>query len=68
MRSSTWQRGPGCANLYSNPWVYYDANVTGTLNLLEYCRQSGIPKFILASTSSMYGNNAPLPTPETLQQ
>ena len=48
-----------------NPWVYYEANLTGTLNLLEYCRLSGIPKFIVASTSSVYGNNAPLPTPET---
>lgn len=48
-----------------NPWIYYDANVTGTLNLLELCRRSGIPKFILASTSSIYGLNAPLPTPET---
>jgi UDP-glucuronate 4-epimerase len=48
-----------------DPWVYYEANVTGTLNLLEYCRQNGVPKFILASTSSIYGNNAPLPTPET---
>lgn len=48
-----------------NPWVYYETNLTGTLNLLECCRQSGIPKFIVASTSSVYGNNAPLPTPET---
>jgi nucleoside-diphosphate-sugar epimerase len=48
-----------------NPWIYYDTNVTGTLNLLELCRRSGIPKFILASTSSIYGLNAPLPTPET---
>jgi len=48
-----------------DPWVYYEANLTGTLNLLEYSRQNGIPKFIVASTSSVYGNNAPLPTPET---
>jgi len=48
-----------------DPWVYYEANLTGTLNLLEYCRQSGIPKFIVPSTSSIYGNDAPLPTPET---
>ncbi|MEJ2262677.1 MAG: GDP-mannose 4,6-dehydratase [Anaerolineales bacterium] len=47
-----------------DPWVYVDTNVTGTLNLLELCRQRGIPKFILASTSSVYGANAPLPTPE----
>jgi len=48
-----------------NPWVFVDTNTTGTLNLLELCRQQGIPKFILASTSSIYGSDAPLPTPET---
>jgi UDP-glucuronate 4-epimerase len=47
-----------------NPWVYVDTNVTGTLNLLELCRRQGIPKFILASTSSIYGPSPPLPTPE----
>lgn len=48
-----------------NPWVFVDTNVTGTLNLLEACRRRSIPKFILASTSSIYGADAPLPTPET---
>ncbi len=48
-----------------NPWVFVETNVTGTLNLLELCRQKGIRKFILASTSSIYGANAPHPTPET---
>lgn len=48
-----------------NPWVYVDTNVTGTLNLLEFGQRTGIPKFILASTSSIYGLDAPLPTPET---
>jgi len=47
-----------------NPWVYLETNLTGTLNLLEMCRRYDIPKFILASTSSIYGQNAPLPTPE----
>lgn len=47
-----------------NPWVYVDTNVTGTLNLLELCNTLKIPKFILASTSSIYGENAPLPTSE----
>jgi nucleoside-diphosphate-sugar epimerase len=32
--------------------------------LLELCRKYGIKKFILASTSSLYGAEAPLPTPE----
>jgi nucleoside-diphosphate-sugar epimerase len=38
--------------------------MTGTLNLLELSRRLSIPKFILASTSSIYGANPPLPTPE----
>jgi len=48
-----------------NPWVFVDTNITGTLNMLELCRQKGIRKFILASTSSIYGANASHPTPET---
>jgi nucleoside-diphosphate-sugar epimerase len=48
-----------------NPWAFMETNATGTLNMLELCRQKGIRKFILASTSSIYGANAPHPTPET---
>jgi len=48
-----------------DPWVYVNTNTVGTLNLLELCRQNNIPKFILASTSSIYGGDAPLPTPES---
>ncbi len=55
----------GVRQSVENPWVYVDTNITGTLNLLEFCRHKGIPKFILASTSSIYGADAPLPTPET---
>jgi nucleoside-diphosphate-sugar epimerase len=47
-----------------DPWSYYETNVTGTLNLLELCKQEKIGKFILASTSSIYGDDAPYPTPE----
>jgi nucleoside-diphosphate-sugar epimerase len=55
----------GVRDSLKDPWVYMDTNATGTLNLLELCRQENIPKFILASTSSIYGEDAPLPTPET---
>lgn len=48
-----------------NPWVFVESNVTGTLNMLEICRQTGTKKFLLASTSSIYGENPPYPTPET---
>lgn len=47
-----------------DPWVFLDTNVHGTLNLLEMCREREIPKFVLASTSSVYGAHPPLPTPE----
>lgn len=49
----------------TNPWIFYETNVTGTLNLLELCHQRGIKKFIQASTSTVYGLNAITPTPET---
>ncbi len=45
----------------ANPWVYYEANCTGTLNLLEMCRRSNVKKFLLASTSSLYGNHNQIP-------
>jgi nucleoside-diphosphate-sugar epimerase len=38
-----------------NPWIYLSTNVTGTLNLLALCRERGVAKFVLASTSSVYG-------------
>jgi len=48
-----------------NPWIFLETNTTGTLNLLEIARRFEIPKLVLASTSSIYGANAPLPTPES---
>jgi UDP-glucuronate 4-epimerase len=51
----------GVRQSVENPWVYVDTNVTGTLNLLELCRERGIQKFILASTSSLYGAHNPMP-------
>jgi nucleoside-diphosphate-sugar epimerase len=44
-----------------NPWVYYQANCDGTLNLLDLCRRYRVPKFLLASTSSLYGAHNPVP-------
>ncbi len=48
-----------------NPWAFLESNMNGTLNMLEVCRQFGCKKFILASTSSIYGQNPIYPTPET---
>ncbi|WP_333784898.1 SDR family NAD(P)-dependent oxidoreductase [Thermocrinis sp.] len=48
-----------------NPFVYMTTNANGTLNLLELCKAYGIPKFVLASTSSLYAGQ-PMPFKEDL--
>lgn len=39
-----------------DPHLYYDVNLTGTLNLLEAGRIYKLPNFVFASTSSVYGD------------
>jgi dTDP-glucose 4,6-dehydratase len=46
----------GIRQSIEDPRAFYDTNVVGTLNLLELCRMHGIQKFILASSSSVYGD------------
>jgi len=43
------------------PHTYVRSNVTGTLNVLEGCRHSGIEHLVYASTSSVYGANTNMP-------
>ena len=54
----------GVRQSVADPWVYYDTNTVGTLNLLELCRAHDIKKFILASTSSLYGQHNTMPYSE----
>ena len=56
---------PGVRLSMKDPWLYLETNTKGTLNLLESCRRHDTRKFIQASTSSIYGENAPYPTDET---
>ena len=51
----------GVRQSVENPWIYFETNVAGTLNLLELCREFGVQRFVLASTSSLYGQGNPLP-------
>ncbi len=55
---------PGVRQAMEIPEVYLQTNANGVLNLLEYCKKNDIKKLVLASTSSIYGSGAPLPTPE----
>jgi nucleoside-diphosphate-sugar epimerase len=54
----------GVRQSVANPWVCFETNATGTLNLLQLCREFGVKKFVLASTSSLYSANNILPLRE----
>ncbi len=45
----------------TNPFIYEQTNILGTLNLLELCREYRVHSFIYASSSSVYGNNKKIP-------
>jgi UDP-glucuronate 4-epimerase len=55
----------GVRQSVKDPWIYVSTNIVGTLNLLELCRRDGVGKFVLASTSSLYGASNPVPFSET---
>jgi UDP-glucuronate 4-epimerase len=38
-----------------DPKLYLDTNITGTWHLLEAAKQSSVPRFVCASSSSVYG-------------
>ena len=44
-----------------NPHSYIDANIVGTLHILEGCRHHGVQHLVYASSSSVYGANATMP-------
>ena len=54
----------GVRQSVSDPWIYYETNVIGALNLLDVCRARSIPKLVQASTSSLYGLHNPSPFKE----
>ncbi|WP_254272348.1 SDR family oxidoreductase [Haloarcula marina] len=47
-----------------NPRKYDEVNADGTLNLLDACRDEGIERFVMASSSSVYGVPQYLPYDE----
>ncbi|MBI3341914.1 GDP-mannose 4,6-dehydratase [Candidatus Curtissbacteria bacterium] len=48
----------------NNPLLYGEVNVLGTVNLLKLSVENNIEKFILASSSSVYGNSPSVPFDE----
>jgi UDP-glucuronate 4-epimerase len=48
----------------SQPQLYAETNINGTLNLLELARKHGIKQFVFGSSSSVYGINTTVPFSE----
>jgi UDP-glucuronate 4-epimerase len=48
----------------AEPLLYAETNITGTLNLLELARSSGVRQFVFGSSSSVYGENEKVPFAE----
>lgn len=46
------------------PFLYQQNNVGGTLSLLEAARQHPVDRFLIASSSTVYGNGAAIPFEE----
>lgn len=44
-----------------NPHAYVDANIVGTMNVLEGCRHAEVEHLVYASSSSVYGANTRMP-------
>lgn len=55
----------GVRESVNNVRLYMDVNVNGTMNLLEHGREKGLDIFVLASTSSVYGETEQIPFVET---
>jgi UDP-glucuronate 4-epimerase len=45
----------------ASPWIYEENNVRGTLALLEAAREHPVDRFLLCSSSTVYGEGAPIP-------
>jgi len=50
-----------------NPDTYYQANVTGTFNVMKACKKFGVSKVVYSASSSCYGIPDTVPTPESAE-
>ncbi len=55
----------GVRNSIEDPQLYFDVNLSATLNLLDAARDHQVKSFVFASTSSVYGATETIPFVET---
>jgi UDP-glucuronate 4-epimerase len=51
----------GVQSSFDDPLAYGYVNVTGTFHVLELCREFGVERLVLGSSSSVYGAACPAP-------
>jgi len=54
----------GVRNSLKDPVEYVSVDIGGTVNMLEFARRNEVEKFVLASSSSVYGKNSKVPFSE----
>ena len=57
---------PSVPRSVKNPLTSNSVNINGTLHVLEAARRAGVKKFVLASSSSVYGESEELPKHEAM--
>ncbi|HOP06095.1 MAG TPA: SDR family oxidoreductase [candidate division Zixibacteria bacterium] len=57
---------PSVPRSVKNPLTSNAVNIDGTLNLLQAARDAGVKKFVMASSSSVYGESEELPKHEAM--
>jgi nucleoside-diphosphate-sugar epimerase len=57
---------PSVARSVADPMTSHTVNVDGTLTLLLAARDAGVRRFVMASSSSLYGESPTLPKVETM--
>lgn len=58
---------PSVERSVRDPWSTHQVNVDGTLLLLEASRRVGVRRFVLAGSSSVYGDQPELPKTESMR-
>jgi UDP-glucuronate 4-epimerase len=52
---------PGVRPSIEDPELYVSVNVQGTVSVLEACRRAGVHRVVFGSSSSVYGDDTPVP-------
>ncbi|MCH2207027.1 MAG: UDP-glucose 4-epimerase GalE [Lentisphaerales bacterium] len=47
------------------PLIYYNNNISGTINLLECMQETGVNNIVFSSSATVYGDAKEIPVPET---